>query len=82
MTDRQYEALRTATEMGYFEVPCRVELEDIADALGVSRQSVSERLRRATEALVRATIYHDSEMPDGETTDRETNDDEAPENDG
>ncbi|USZ68950.1 helix-turn-helix domain-containing protein [Halorussus salilacus] len=59
LTDRQFETLRTATEMGYFEVPRKAELEDLAAVLGVSRQAVSERLRRATEALVRATISLD-----------------------
>jgi predicted DNA binding protein len=59
LTDRQRETLQTATEMGYFEVPRRVELEDLAEVLGVSRQAVSERLRRATGALVRATITRD-----------------------
>lgn len=66
LTDRQAETLRTATELGYFEVPRKVELEELANALGVSRQAVSERLRRATEALVRATIY----LPD-DSTDRD-----------
>ncbi|NHN57888.1 MULTISPECIES: helix-turn-helix domain-containing protein [Halorussus] len=65
LTERQCEALRTATEMGYYDVPRRVELEDIAEVLGVSRQAVSERLRRATRALVRATIERDGEG-DGE----------------
>lgn len=59
LTDRQRETLQTATEMGYFEVPRQVELEDLAAVLGVSRQAVSERLRRATGALVRATISRD-----------------------
>jgi predicted DNA binding protein len=56
LSDRQHETLRIATEMGYFDVPRTVELKELADELGVSRQAVSERLRRATGALVRATI--------------------------
>ncbi|WP_276300376.1 helix-turn-helix domain-containing protein [Halorussus lipolyticus] len=69
LTDRQHETLQTATEMGYFEVPRQSELEDLAEVLGVSRQAVSERLRRATETLVRATIY-EGDSPDGGDTDR------------
>ena len=65
LTDRQYETLRTATEMGYFSIPREAELEDLAEVLGVSRQAISERLRRATQTLVRATIY--GEDPDAET---------------
>ncbi|UPV99184.1 helix-turn-helix domain-containing protein [Halorussus gelatinilyticus] len=66
LTDRQYETLRTAAEMGYFDVPRAVELEDLAEQLGVSRQAVSERLRRATEALVRATIFREGGATDPE----------------
>jgi predicted DNA binding protein len=61
LTDRQRETLRTAAEMGYYEVPRRVELEDLAEVLGVSRQAVSERLRRATGALARATVFRGDE---------------------
>lgn len=76
LTERQAETLRTAAELGYFAVPRKAELEDLADALGVSRQAVSERLRRATEALVRATIY----LPD-ESTARDSEEDGADEED-
>ena len=72
LTERQAETLRTATELGYFTVPRTVELEDLANALGVSRQAVSERLRRATEALVRATIY----LPDESTAHDDSDDSE------
>ena len=67
LTDRQHETLRTATEMGYYSVPREVELVDLAAVLGVSRQAISERLRRATEALVRATICDDelTDAPEG-----------------
>lgn len=60
LTDRQRETLRTAAEMGYFEVPREVELEDIAEVLDVSRQAISERLRRAMGTLVRATVLRDA----------------------
>ncbi|WP_158057720.1 helix-turn-helix domain-containing protein [Halorussus halophilus] len=66
LTDRQAETLQLATEMGYFEVPRRAELEDIAERLGVSRQAVSERVRRATEALARATIFVEPETDESE----------------
>lgn len=86
LTDRQRETIRTATRMGYFEVPRQVELEDLAGVLGVSRQAVSERLRRATGALARATVFRDDagdgtqEDSDGETRNRDDaqeSDDEA-----
>lgn len=56
LTDVQRDTLLTAVEMGYFSVPREASAEDLADRLDVSHQAVSERLRRATESLVRATI--------------------------
>lgn len=55
LTDRQREALRTAYEMGYFEIPRGTSLESIATELGISASSVSERLRRAQTQLIEET---------------------------
>lgn len=55
LTDRQREALRTAYERGYFEIPRRTSLESIATELGISASSVSERLRRAQTQLIEET---------------------------
>lgn len=52
MTAAQREALLTAHEMGYFEVPRTTSLAAVADELGVSEPSLSERLRRANANLV------------------------------
>jgi predicted DNA binding protein len=52
LTDCQREALRAAAEMGYFEVPRRATLTDLAATLGVSDSAVSQRLRRGTGAVV------------------------------
>lgn len=56
LTDRQYSTLVLAAERGYYDVPREATLEDLADDLGVSHQSLSERLRRGTEALVEDTL--------------------------
>lgn len=56
LTDCQREALRVAYERGYFEVPRRASLEDLAIELGVSASSLSERLRRAQRHLVESTV--------------------------
>lgn len=72
LTNRQRETLRTATEMGYFEVPRQAELEDVATVLRVSRQAISERLRRATATLVRATLLcEDGDEPSESVEDEE-----------
>jgi predicted DNA binding protein len=48
----QREILTLATERGYFEVPRRASLADLAEELGVSSQAASERLRRGLDSLV------------------------------
>jgi hypothetical protein len=64
LTDRQREAIRTAHEMGYFEIPRRAALEDVAAELGISASSLSERLRRAQSHLV-TTHVSGAGRPDG-----------------
>lgn len=56
LTDSQSEALRTAYEMGYFDIPRGASLEDIAAELDLSASSVSERLRRAQTQLLEETV--------------------------
>ena len=45
VTRKQEEALRLAHEEGYFAVPRGASLADLGEEIGVSSQSVSERLR-------------------------------------
>lgn len=52
VTDKQQQALSTAFEMGYYNVPRDVDLQTVGEQLGISRQAVSERLRRGHELLV------------------------------
>ncbi|XVH32115.1 helix-turn-helix domain-containing protein [Haloferacaceae archaeon DSL9] len=56
LTPAQYEVLVTGLERGYFEVPRRTQISELADELGISTNSVSQRLRRATAALVESTL--------------------------
>lgn len=56
LTEEQHVALTTACERGYFEVPRRVDLDELADELGISHQSLSERLRRGHQALIEDTL--------------------------
>ncbi|WP_331233619.1 helix-turn-helix domain-containing protein [Natronorarus salvus] len=65
LTTEQYEALSLAVERGYFEVPRRISLQELAEELDVSHQSLSERLRRAQRVL--STDFFES-SPSGETT--------------
>lgn len=56
LTDRQREALRTAYERGYFDIPRRASLESVASELDISASSLSERLRRAQTQLIEETV--------------------------
>lgn len=52
LTEPQFEALTTALTEGYYQVPRSIDQSDLADELGISHQALSERLRRATGALI------------------------------
>ncbi|MFC6939227.1 helix-turn-helix domain-containing protein [Salinirubellus sp. GCM10025818] len=51
LTEGQREALTIACEEGYFDVPRRITLVDLADRLGISDTAASQRLRRAHSAV-------------------------------
>lgn len=51
LSDAQREAVEAALERGYFKIPRETSLKELATHLGVSHQSLSERLRRAFEIL-------------------------------
>ncbi len=52
LTDRQREMVRTAYEMGYYEVPRTVTTEDVAAELDVDPSTVAEHLQRAERNLL------------------------------
>jgi hypothetical protein len=56
VSEKQLEALITALEIGYFEIPRDATLGDLADALGVSKRAASERLRRGQTNLVHNSL--------------------------
>ena len=56
LTECQHRTLLLAMQHGYFEVPRETTLQELAAELDVSHQALSERLRRATGALVEDTV--------------------------
>lgn len=52
LTPGQRDALVAAVEHGYYEIPREASADELAAALGISQQALSERLRRATRNLV------------------------------
>jgi hypothetical protein len=61
LTDDQREALITAFEKGYYDVPRDATAVDIAADLGISHQALSERLRRAHNRLVKTELIVNKE---------------------
>ncbi|MFC6724259.1 helix-turn-helix domain-containing protein [Halobium palmae] len=59
LTEAQSETLALALESGYFEVPRRATLADLAEGLDVSDTAVSQRLRRALSTVVRSAATHE-----------------------
>jgi hypothetical protein len=56
LTEPQREALVTAWERGYFEVPRKITLAELGTELGVSDTAVSQRLRRAIAGVLLSTL--------------------------
>nr|WP_222863711.1 helix-turn-helix domain-containing protein [Natronococcus pandeyae] len=50
-----------AVRHGYFEIPRRISLEELAAELGVTHQALSERLRRASDTLAAAELGVDAD---------------------
>lgn len=59
LTSDQRELLLTAYRRGYFEVPRRTTLSELADTVEVSDSALSQRLRRATDSLVEQALLTD-----------------------
>lgn len=60
LTGPQREALATALAAGYYDTPRTATLEDVAGILGISRQSLAERLRRGTHNLLEEEVGVDA----------------------
>lgn len=56
LTPNQREALVLALHRGYFATPREVDLEELADGLGITRQALSNRIRRANEKVLRGAL--------------------------
>ena len=59
LSPEQRDALLTAHRQGYFEVPRRTTLTELADTVEISDSALSQRIRRATDTLVEQTLLTD-----------------------
>jgi len=56
LTDRQQELLLTAVELGYYDVPRRFTLTEVADHVGIAKSTCSETLQRVERTVVREFV--------------------------
>lgn len=56
LTERQERALGRAAALGYFEIPRRIQLGEMAETLDMSTSALSELLRRAQGRLIAAYL--------------------------
>lgn len=56
LTETQREALLLAWDRGFYHSPREVTLDDLAEELGITGQSVGSRLRRGTHRLIGSTL--------------------------
>lgn len=61
LTDKQRNVLVAAVEMGYFDIPRRITLAELADKQELSHQALSERIRRATTQIIESTLLAETE---------------------
>lgn len=61
LTQPQDEAIRAAASAGYYKIPRALNLCQLAEQLGVSPASISERLRRAEARLVQRYVESPSD---------------------
>lgn len=57
ISPRQEEVLKLATELGYYDEPRKVTLEEVARAFGVSKAAVHKRLMAAESKIIK-NYYH------------------------
>ena len=52
LTDKQYKTLMLAHKRGYYKIPRKCTLEEIAEELGIKRVACQERIRRAEQKII------------------------------
>ncbi|MFB6189904.1 MAG: helix-turn-helix domain-containing protein [Halapricum sp.] len=60
LTPDQREALVLALRRGYFSSPREISLADLAEEVGISKQALSQRIRKANEQVLREALLSSS----------------------
>ena len=66
LTPEQQDALATAFEQGYWDVPRKITQTDLAEFVGISDNSMSQRLRRGVKVAVAEMLYGTGRQQSGE----------------
>lgn len=69
LTEEQRETLVRAQEEGYYRIPREVSVAELADYFGISSNSVSQRLRRGCDSLIKQTLVFGSNDADADRDD-------------
>jgi hypothetical protein len=56
LSDRQREAIETALELGYYEIPREADHEAVADAIGCAPSTAAEHLRKGESKLLQTLL--------------------------
>ncbi|WP_449404951.1 helix-turn-helix domain-containing protein [Halorubrum amylolyticum] len=56
LTDRQFEAVAAAVDVGYYDGPGAPGVDAVADALGCAESTAAEHLRKAERAAMTALV--------------------------
>ncbi len=60
LTDRQRTVLREALDRGYYEWPRGIKSAELAEALGISRATLQEHLRKGERTLLSNALHDDT----------------------
>lgn len=58
LSEKQDEAIRLAYRNGYFDVPRKVDINSLADQVGISDTAFSQRLRRGLSKILEQEGFH------------------------
>jgi predicted DNA binding protein len=59
LSQKQYTTLETALQHGFYDIPRKVTLEELADEFDVTHQALSERLSRAHRVMITNVVSAD-----------------------
>jgi predicted DNA binding protein len=62
LSDRQEEAIRTAVENGYYDVPRKIDMVDLSHMLGCSKSTLNATLRNAEKRIMNHYVLNNRDQ--------------------